>query len=51
MKAASTEKMADTDEWKAREEIRLKERELDILEKVKADAAQADNKVTGVVSP
>ena len=49
MKAASTEKMADTDEWKAKEEIRLKERELELQLKIAEMAKEA--KATAVVSP
>ena len=48
-KAAAQRDTADTNDWKAREEIRLKEKELDILREVQLKAEE--NKVTAVVSP
>ena len=48
-KAAAQRDQADTADWKAREDVRLKDKELDILKEVQSKAAEA--KVTGVVSP
>ncbi len=50
-KAASTQDMADTADWKAREDVRLREEELKILRETKEKAAEDKVGITGVASP